>query len=56
MEITNSSEGLTMNEPNVEFDEFRVVKSCMGEPCIICNHEYCGSCPDCSPEVPEWTS
>jgi hypothetical protein len=22
--------------------------------CLICNHEACGWCPDCSPGVPEW--
>jgi hypothetical protein len=25
-----------------------------GVPCVICNHEHCGWCPDCHPEVPEW--
>lgn len=23
--------------------------------CYICNHENCGWCPECHPEVPEWT-
>jgi hypothetical protein len=27
-----------------------------GHRCLICNGDGCGSCPDCSPEVPEWTS
>lgn len=22
-------------------------------PCLICGHEGCGWCPDCSPEVPD---
>jgi hypothetical protein len=27
-----------------------------GHTCLICGGNGCGSCPDCSPEVPEWTS
>ena len=22
--------------------------------CDICDHEHCGWCPECHPEVPEW--
>jgi hypothetical protein len=27
-----------------------------GHACLVCEGNGCGSCPDCSPEVPEWTS
>lgn len=25
------------------------------KPCHVCRHRACSNCPDCSPEVPEWT-
>lgn len=25
-------------------------------PCLVCEHKYCDGCPECSPEVPEWTT
>ena len=25
-----------------------------GRPCVMCDHEHCGWCGDCHPEVPEW--
>lgn len=27
-----------------------------GEPCQVCEGKACGACPDCSPQVPEWTA
>lgn len=28
---------------------------CRAHECLICHHESCGWCPDCSPGVPDWT-
>lgn len=30
------------------------LRSCRNTPCLICYHNGCGWCPDCSPLVPEW--
>lgn len=45
---------LTMEEEN-EFPKKRK-RTCEGQPCLICDHRNCGDCPDCSPEIPEWTN
>ncbi len=29
---------------------------CRTTPCTVCNGTACGWCPDCHPEVPEWTT
>lgn len=26
-----------------------------GRDCRLCHHSGCGNCPECHPEVPEWT-
>ena len=40
-----------------DYDEIETIEDrfqrCRQWPCRICNHDCCGWCPDCSPEVPD---
>ncbi|WP_166344957.1 hypothetical protein [Phytoactinopolyspora limicola] len=49
--------GTDGDEPRDETDP-RCPASCVCRrtPCAECDHEGCGWCPECHPEVPEWTT